>query len=168
MHIHRDIFLVLNFSFPGLREYFQILLTSFQFSSVTQSFDRLFATPWTAAHQVSLSINNSRSPPKLMSVESVMPSSHLILCHPLLLLPPSTVYKIRISVLGAMKKNKTCKVLNKAMRWWKGLYLSRDLVEMRKWATLISVEKSVPGRGRVWKLWDVMCWEHLWNSREIS
>ena len=48
----------------------------------------LFATPWTAACQVSLSNTNSRSSPKLMSIESVMPSSHLILCHPLLLLPP--------------------------------------------------------------------------------
>ena len=48
---------------------------------------RLSATPWTAARQASLSITNSRSPPKPMSIESVMPSSHLILCHPLLLLP---------------------------------------------------------------------------------
>ena len=48
---------------------------------------RLFTTPWTAARQPSLSITNSWSPPKLMSVESVMPSNHLILCHPLLLLP---------------------------------------------------------------------------------
>ena len=48
----------------------------------------LFATPWTAACQASLSITNSRSPPKPMSIESVMPSNHLILCHPLLLLPP--------------------------------------------------------------------------------
>ena len=47
----------------------------------------LFATPWTTAHQVSLSITNSRSPPKPMSIESVMPSNHLILCHALLLLP---------------------------------------------------------------------------------
>ena len=44
-------------------------------------------TPWTAAHQASLSIANSRSPPKHMSIESVMPSSHLILCCPLLLMP---------------------------------------------------------------------------------
>ena len=49
---------------------------------------RLFATPWTAAHQASLSITNSWSPPKLTSIESVMSSSHLILCRPLLLLPP--------------------------------------------------------------------------------
>ena len=47
----------------------------------------LFATPWTAAHQASLSITNSQSLYKLMSIESVMPSNHLILCHPLLLLP---------------------------------------------------------------------------------
>ena len=60
-----------------------------QFSSV-QSLSHvwLFATPWTAARQASLSITNSRSLPKLMSIESVMPSNHLILCHPLLLLPP--------------------------------------------------------------------------------
>ena len=47
----------------------------------------LFATPWTAAHQASLSISNSLSSPKLMSIELVMTSNHLILCHPLLLLP---------------------------------------------------------------------------------
>ena len=47
---------------------------------------RLFATPWTAAHQASPSITNSRSLPKLMCIELVMPSSHLILCRPLLLL----------------------------------------------------------------------------------
>ena len=58
-----------------------------QFSSV-QSFScvRLFATPWVAAYQASLSITNSRSSPKLMSIEWVMPSSHLILCRPLLFL----------------------------------------------------------------------------------
>ena len=60
-----------------------------KFSSV--QFSRsvwLFVTPWIAARQASLSITNSLSPPKLMSIESVMPSSYLILCHPLLLLPP--------------------------------------------------------------------------------
>ena len=62
------------------------------FSSVQLlSHVRLFATPWIAAHQASLSITNSRSPPKPMSIESGMPSSHLILCCPLLLppIPPS-------------------------------------------------------------------------------
>ena len=48
---------------------------------------QLFATLWTAACQASLSINNSRSSFKLMSIDSVMPSNHLILCHPILLLP---------------------------------------------------------------------------------
>ena len=69
--------------------FFQLPITHHQFSSV-QSLSRvwLFATPWIAAHQASLSITNSRSSPRLTSIESVMPSSHLILCHPLLLLPP--------------------------------------------------------------------------------
>ena len=65
------------------------------FSSVAQSF-QLFATPWTAACQASLSITNSQSLLKLMSIESVMPSYHLILCHPLLLLP-SIFPSIRVS-----------------------------------------------------------------------
>ena len=54
---------------------------------------RLFVTPWTAAHQASLSITNSQSSLKLMSIESVMPSNHLILCRPLLL--PSIFPSIR-------------------------------------------------------------------------
>ena len=61
---------------------------SVQFSSVQSlSRVRLFSTPWTTARHASLSITNSRSPPKPMSIESMMPSDHLILCHPLLLLP---------------------------------------------------------------------------------
>ena len=62
--------------------------SSVQFSSVQSlSRVRLFATPWIAARQASLSITNSRSSPRLTSIELVMPSSHLILCRPLLLLP---------------------------------------------------------------------------------
>ena len=57
------------------------------FSSVQFSCVQLFGTPWTAALQTSLSITNSCSLLKLMSIKSVMPSNHLILCHPLLLLP---------------------------------------------------------------------------------
>ena len=62
-----------------------------QFSSVAQSCPTLCTTPWITAHQASLSITNSWSSLKLNSIESVMPSSHLILCHPLLLppIPPS-------------------------------------------------------------------------------
>ena len=68
-----------------------------QFSSVQFSHSVLSnsAAPWTAAHQASLSIANSQSPLKLMSIESVMPSNHLILCHPLLL-PPSIYPSIRV------------------------------------------------------------------------
>ena len=64
---------------------------SVQFPSRVQ----LFVTPWIAACQASLSITNSRSLPKLMSIELVMPSSHLILCHPLLI-PPSIIPRIGV------------------------------------------------------------------------
>ena len=62
----------------------QILFSSVQSLSCVQ----LFVTPWIAARQASLSITNSQSSPKPMSIESVMPSSHLILCRHILLLPP--------------------------------------------------------------------------------
>ena len=62
----------------------KLIFSSVQWLSHVQ----LFATPWIAACQASLSTSNSRSSLKLTSIESVMPSSHLILCHPLLLLPP--------------------------------------------------------------------------------
>ena len=56
---------------------------------------QFFVTPWTAAHQASLSIANSWSLLKLMSIDSVIPSNHLIICHPLLL-PPSVFPSIRV------------------------------------------------------------------------
>ena len=65
-------------------EKWEISSSSVQFSSVHV---QLFVTPWTEARQASMSITNSRSLLKLMSIKSVMPSNHLILCHPLLLLP---------------------------------------------------------------------------------
>ena len=69
--------------------FFKLLVSSVQFSSVQLlSHVWLFATPWTAARQASLSITNYWSPPKLTSIELVRPSSHLILCRSLLLLPP--------------------------------------------------------------------------------
>ena len=81
---------------PNLVMYSLLFLFSFLFSSVQSLSDvRLFMTPWTAARQVSLSITNSQSLLKLVSIESVMPSNHLILCRPLLLLP-STFPSIRI------------------------------------------------------------------------
>ena len=66
--------------------YVYIYIYIYQFSSVQSlSHVRLLVTPWITAHQASLSITNSRSSHRLMSIELVMPSSHLILCHPLLL-----------------------------------------------------------------------------------
>ena len=62
-------------------------MQNFLYCSVQLSRVQLFATPWTVAHQTSLSITNPQNPLKSMSIESVMPSNHLILCHPLLLLP---------------------------------------------------------------------------------
>ena len=80
-----NLFLLYALQLSGAKSYFLVHL---QFSSV-QSFSRvqLFATPWTAASQASLSITNSWNLLKLMSIELVMPSNHLILCRPLLLLP---------------------------------------------------------------------------------
>ena len=65
-----------------------MMLMRFFISVQFLSHVRLFATPWTAALQASLSITNTWSLLKLMSIKSVMPSSHLILCRPLFLLPP--------------------------------------------------------------------------------
>ena len=76
--LKRNLFYFLNFHWYSV-----------QFSSIQSlSCVRLFATPWIAARQASLSITNSQSSLKLMCFESVMPSSHLILCCPILLLPP--------------------------------------------------------------------------------
>ena len=84
-----------------------------QFSSVQSlSRVRLFATPWIAAHQASLSITNSWSLLKLMSIESVMPSSHLILCCPLLLLPPiPPSSRVFSNEQGLFNSHKMAKVL---------------------------------------------------------
>ena len=74
----------------------KVMTNLVQLSSVLSlSHVRLFVTPWLAAHQASLSIANSRSSPKLMSIELVIPSNHLIVCHPLLL-PPSIFPSIRV------------------------------------------------------------------------
>ena len=84
----------LNLDLPHCRQ--SLYHLSYHFSPVQSlSRVRLFMTPWTAAHQASLSITNSRSLFKLMPIESVMPSSHLNLCRPLLL-PPSILPSIRV------------------------------------------------------------------------
>ena len=74
----------------------KVLISSVQ----SLSHVRLFATPWTSAHQPSLSIINCQSLLKPMSIESVMPSNHFILCHPLLLLP-SILPSIRVFSNGS-------------------------------------------------------------------
>ena len=81
---------------PGFEKLLDTQFIFFFFSSdQSLSSVQLFATPWTAAHQASLSITNSWGLVKLMSIESVIPSNHLIICHPLLLLP-SLLPSIRV------------------------------------------------------------------------
>ena len=78
----------ISFLQPRVHHFFSTPLNFFQFSAVQSlSHVQLFETPWTAAHQASLSITNSQSLLKLMSIELVMPSNHLILCRPLRRLP---------------------------------------------------------------------------------
>ena len=96
IHIHK--FLISDSKTePRSNDNLVIISTSVTQISSVQSLSRvrLFATLWTAAHQASLSITNSQSSLKLMSIESVMPSNHLIFCHPLLL-PPSIFPTIRV------------------------------------------------------------------------
>ena len=82
--------------YSSTREKFKPVFLKLEFSLVQLlSHVQLFVTPWTEAHQPSLSITNSQSLLKLMSVESVMPSNHLILCRPLFL-PPSIFPSIRV------------------------------------------------------------------------
>ena len=78
-----------QFSFQSQRKAMPKNVQTMAQFSLVQSFSRvqLFATPWTAARQAPLSVTNSQSLPKIMSIELVMPSNHLILCRPLLLLP---------------------------------------------------------------------------------
>ena len=99
-----------------------------QFSSVQSlSRVRLFATPWIAARQASLSITNSQSSPRLTSIESVMPSSHLILCRPLLLLPP-----IPLSIRVFSNESTLC------MRWPKYWSFSFSIIPSKEIPGLIS------------------------------
>ena len=104
---------------------------------------RLFATPWTAAHQASLSITNSHSLSKLMSIESVMPSKHLILCRPLPLLPsifPS---------IGVFSKKSVLRI-----RWPKYWSFSFNISPSNEYSGLISFrmdlfDLAVKGLSRV-------------------
>ena len=89
------------------------------------------ATPWIAAHQASLSITNSQSSPKLMSIESVMPSSHLILCHPLFLLPPIPPSIRVFSNESALR-----------MRWPKDWSFSFSIIPSKEHPGLISFRRD--------------------------
>ena len=103
-----------------------IIFSSVQFSSVAQSV-WLFATPRIPARQASLSITNSRSSLKFMSIEFVMPSSHLILCHPLFLLPPIS------PSIGVFSNESTLH-----MRWPKYWSFSFSIIPSNEHPVLIS------------------------------
>ena len=103
--------------------------SSFQLLSCVQ----LFSTPWAAACQASLSITNSQSLFRLMSIESVMPSNHLILCRPLLLLP---------SILPSIMVFSNESVLH--MRWPKyGVSASASVLPMMDWLDLLAVQGTL-------------------------
>ena len=97
---------ILLFWWQNNRPYFPY--NRLQFCSVQSlSHVQLFVTPWTAARQASLSITNSQNPPNPMSIVLVMPSNHLILCRPLLLLPPifPSIRIFQMSQLSASSAN---------------------------------------------------------------
>ena len=95
------------------------------------SYVRLFATPWTAAHPASLSLTVFWSLPKFMSIESVMPSNHLILCHLLLLpsvFPSIRVFSTESAVWGLSARAQTWLFLA-AVRFWASYVTSLDLTQ---------------------------------------
>ena len=135
---------------------------SVHFSSVTQSESvRLFATPWISARQASLSITISRSSLKLTSIESVMPSSYLILCRPLFLLPPIPP-SIRI-----FSKESTLRV-----RWPKYWHFSFSIIPSKEIPGLISFRidwldlLAVQGLSRVFS--NTIVQKHQVFSAQIS
>ena len=98
------------------------------------------ATPWTAARQASLSITNSRSPPKPMSIESVMLSSHLILCRPLLLLP-SVFPSIRVFM--SQLSHQVAKVLEFQLQHQSFQWTFRMISLMMDWLDLLAVQGTL-------------------------
>ena len=127
----------------------ELLSSPSQFSSV-QSLSHvwLFATPWTAAHQSSLSITNYRSPPKIMYIESVMPSNHLILCRPLLLWP-SILPSIRVF------SNKSALCIRWPKYWsfsfsWSRSKLTENKVMLMNNALVAQRIKHLPAMQETW------------------
>ena len=113
--------------------------------SSVQSLSRVqHATPWTAAHQASLSITNSRSLLKLMSIESVMPSNHLILCH-LLLLPPSIFPSIRVFSNESVLRIRWPKYWSFSFSISPSSEYSRLISFRMNWLDLLAVQETLKG-----------------------
>ena len=132
------------------------------FSSVQLlSHVRLFATPWIAARQASLSITNSQSSLRLTSIESVMSSSHLILCCPLLLLPP-----IPPSIRVSSNESTLC------MRWPKYCSFSFSIIPSKEHPGLISFEWtgwiSLQSMGLSWPFSNTTVQKHQFFSAQLS
>jgi len=111
---------------------------------------RLFATPWTAAHRASLSIINFQSSLRLMSIESVMPSNHLILCPPLLL-PPSIFPNIRVFSNGSVLRIRWSKYWSFSFRVWYMLvpnlvrhFLTSPLILSSDWMSITKGTLQAP------------------------
>ena len=117
---------------------------------------RLFVTPWTAARQTSLSIFNSQSLLKLMSIESMMPSNHLILCHPLLL--PSIFPSIRVF------SNES--VLH--IRWPKCWSISFSIRPSNVYSELISFMISLQSKGLSRVFSNITVQKHQFFSTQLS
>ena len=103
---------------------------------------QLFATPWIPARQASLSITNSRNSLRVMSIESVMPSSHLILCHPLLLLPP-----IPPSIRVFSNESTLCRTWPKYWSFSLSIIPSKEIPELisfrMNWLDLLAVQGTL-------------------------
>ena len=103
---------------------------------------QLFATPWTVARQASLSITNSRSLLRLMSIESVMPSNHLILCHALLLLP-SSLPSIRVFSNESVLFIKLSKYWSLSFSFSPSNEYSRLISFRMDWLDLLAIQRTL-------------------------
>ena len=117
----------------------------YQFSSVQSlSRVRLFVTPWIAACQASLSITNSQSSLKFTSIKSVMPSSHLILCHPLFLLPPISPSSLRKGSVQFSSVQSLSRVRLFATPWIAVRQASLSITISRSSLRLTSIKSVMP------------------------
>ena len=136
--------------------YFECKHPLTHFSSVQSlSHERLFVTPWIAACQASLSITSSQSLFKLMAIEPVMPSSHLILCRPLLLLPP-----ISPSIRVFSSESVLC------IRWPKYWGFSFSISPSNEYSGLIYFRIDCLGLSRAFS--NTTVWKHQFFSSQLS